>query len=87
MFLHEWQTMLGKYQPITSSSRLGGAMSEPTSLKEKDDIIITPEMISAGADAYYENTSEDWASPGGEEMRRMIRSIFSAMWSQRCLRS
>jgi hypothetical protein len=45
------------------------------------EIEITPDMIEAGVQAFYENKSEDWCSPGGIEMDNMMRAIFLAMWS------
>lgn len=45
---------------------------------------ITPEMIEAGIHAFFWNKTEDWANPGDEELRAMMRSIYVAMWSQRC---
>jgi hypothetical protein len=47
------------------------------------EIEVTPDMIEAGIHAYFANTSEDWCAPGGDELRRMMRTIFLAMWSQR----
>jgi hypothetical protein len=46
-------------------------------------IEVTPAMIEAGVQAYYENTSEDWNSPSGTELRKMMRTIFSAMSAAR----
>jgi hypothetical protein len=44
------------------------------------EIEITPEMIQAGVQAYYESAFDGWQSPGGSELREMIRTIFLEMW-------
>ncbi len=44
-------------------------------------IDVTPAMIEAGVHAYYENAYEGWQSPGGSELRDMVKIIFSEMWS------
>jgi hypothetical protein len=42
---------------------------------------VTPAMIEAGVDAYYENAGWGWDNPGRKELREMVRSIFRAMSS------
>jgi hypothetical protein len=46
---------------------------------------VTPEMIDAGIDAYYENAIWGWENPGGKALREMMREIFKAMF--RCLQA
>jgi hypothetical protein len=48
---------------------------------DKEEIEITPEMIEAGVQAYYENAVEGWDNPGNAQLRSMMRTIFQAMSS------
>ena len=43
------------------------------------EIEVTPEMIDAGVQTYYENTSEGWNSPGGRELRTVLAEIYVEM--------
>jgi hypothetical protein len=45
------------------------------------DLEITPEMIDAGVQAYYENSGEGWSNPGDNELCVMVRNVFLEMWS------
>ena len=40
------------------------------------EIVITPEMIAAGVDAYLEST---WENPDRRELEDRVRTIFLAM--------
>jgi hypothetical protein len=43
-------------------------------------IEVTPAMIQEGVQTYYENAAgEDWESPGGDELRNLLREIYVRM--------
>ena len=48
-------------------------------LDKPTQIEVTPEMINAGVDAYYENGIWGWENPGRKALREMVREIFLAM--------
>ena len=56
-------------------------MQRESGAPETDEIEVTPAMIQAGVYAYYANAFEGWDSPGGDEMREMVKTIFLEMWS------
>lgn len=43
------------------------------------EIEVTPEMIEAGMQRYYENAAGGWESPGGEELSRVLAEIYVEM--------
>ncbi len=43
------------------------------------EIEITPEMIAAGVQTYYENAGAEWDNPGLDELKIMLREVYSAM--------
>jgi hypothetical protein len=57
-------------KPLAESAKAGAPEAE---------IEVTPEMIEAGVQIYYENACEGWASPGGNELRRALAEIYVEM--------
>ena len=43
------------------------------------EIEVTPDMITAGVQTYYETAAGGWESPGGEELRNLLREIYVEM--------
>jgi hypothetical protein len=50
-----------------------------------EELEVTPAMIEAGVDAYYENAWSGWENPGLAPLREMVRNVFRAMST--CARS
>jgi hypothetical protein len=48
--------------------------------KAEDEIEVTPAMIEAGVDVFYDY---DMLGPGNEELRDAVRKCFLAMWRER----
>jgi hypothetical protein len=44
-----------------------------------DTIEVTPEMLDAGAQTFYENAVGGWETPGAKELRNLLREIYAAM--------
>jgi len=44
------------------------------------ELEITPKMIEAGVNTYYENAIWGWDNPGNDELRQMLKQIFKAMY-------
>ena len=43
------------------------------------DVEVTPEMIRAGLDAFYENAACGWETPGRKDLIEMLEEVFRAM--------
>ncbi len=43
------------------------------------EIEITPEMIEAGVQTYYEYVDDRWNSPGGDELMDVLAKIYAEM--------
>jgi hypothetical protein len=67
------------HSDTTSPIDRSGAAS-PDGEAGAPEIEVTPAMIEAGVDAYYENAIWGWENPGREQLKEMVRAIFSAMW-------
>ena len=53
--------------------------TRPEARPSGSEVEVTPEMIAAGVDAYYENAIWGWDNPGNRQLREMVSDIFVAM--------
>jgi hypothetical protein len=47
--------------------------------REQHHIEVTPAMIEAGVNAYFENAWSGWENPGATALREMMVAVFTAM--------
>jgi hypothetical protein len=62
-----------EHDTMTRSGRIGTRAPD-------EKVEVTPDMLQEGVQTYYEHAGgEDWESPGGDELRNLLREIYVQM--------